>query len=592
MALRVIGATTATEATAQLRLQFLRGDRSKEGASGGLRERSSVQGDIVNSTLWYAAEPPSSHAFDNYPDYATNMANRLPMIYVGGNDGMLHGFSAEDGSEKLAYVPRGVYEKLPILTTADYDVNHHYYVDGSPLVGDVQYNGQWRTVLIGTLAGGGKGYFALNVTNPGAKNGKSITSSEPTFNIGNANQLVLFDHTDGSDPDLGHIYGDPLTDEGNPQQPVQLVRTNNDKWAYITGNGVNSANGRPVLYIQYLSDNNYAVKTIVAASTGAEASSNGLFTPRPLDVNGDGKVDVVYAGDMRGNLWKFDLSSANDSQWGVATFNGAAVPLFTAVDSSGRRQPITSAPLIKPNTSVGGLMVAFGTGRVMTDDDRTNTASQSFYAVLDKTRYKPNGNVVEVDTGVANPPVAGRSDLKQRAYSTSSKAGAGQSSGTTFWNLSATKTDPVQYQGSDRGWVLELPTSGERVVQPPQFYDGSKIIEFKSEVPASGSTSGPADEESCGSSPTEAKGWRNLINIETGMAPTANVMDVNGDGKFNQLDMVSNMVASRSTAAPVEMKIAGQNVHKRISSDGTTMSTQNLRKIPDVMLRPNWRQLQ
>ena len=575
MALRTVRTQVASEQVAQQRLNYIRGVRTGEGTT--FRARGSRQGDIVNSALWYAGAPAASYAFGDYATFAGKSPSRDAMIYVGGNDGMFHGFSAKTGMEKIAYIPQGVYPKLALLTQQDYDLNHQYYVDGSPLVADVLMGSEWRSLAIGTLAGGGKGYFILDVTDPSA------------FSATNAAAIVKKDLTDGSNADIGHIYGEPLTEEGNPQMPVQVVRTNDNRWAYLTGNGVNSANERPVLVVQYL-DGAGEIKLIAAATSGENAQGNGLSTPRPLDVNGDGKVDFVYAGDLRGNLWKFDLSSADAGNWGVAKFGGAARPMFVATDASNRRQPITSAPLVRANDAVGGLMVAFGTGRMMTDGDRSDAAGQTFYALLDKTRYAKEGDGVKIDTGVDNPAVTGRSQLKGRVFNTNSTSGSGMSRDVKFWAQASTGNDEVQYQNSDRGWYFDLPESGERVIQSPEFFDGSKIIELKSMAPPSAATG--RSEESCTSKAEAALGYRTLINIETGYGPLSNVMDVNGDGKFSNDDLlVNNKIASRSTASAVELKVKGQDVQKRVigaDGKGPELDTGGSR----VLLRPNWRQLQ
>ena len=589
------------DALGKARLEFLRGDRSNEGASGRrFRERTSRQGDIVNSALWYVGAPAADHSVGNYSEFITTYYNRLPIIYVGGNDGMLHGFSAETGEEKIAYVPKGVYTNLSRLTNTDYNTDHRYFVDGSPVVGDYQNGGDWSTVLIGTLGAGGKGYFALNVTNPGTKQSKPpVSSSEPEFKASNASQLVLFDHTGDGDADMGHIMGEPLVAEGNPQHPMQIVQVNDSsadgRWAYITGNGVNSTNGKAVLYVQYL-DGAREQKKVQTTSTGTcETGSNGLFTPRPLDVNDDGKVDYVYAGDMCGNMWKFDLSDSSASAWQVAEFAEGRVPLYTAQDATGVRQPITSAPLLKPNTSKGGLMVAFGTGRNMTEPDRVSVTPQTFYSVLDMTRYIESGNEVRRDTSVNNPVVpAGRTKLVSRVYTSASKTGSGNSSHLNFWGQQAPSGSinrKVDYAAGDRGWYFDLPVASERVLSSPEFYEGSNIIEVMSTTPASGSES-EANEESCAASPKSAKWFRTLINIETGDAPTVALMDVNGDGFFNMAgdSIAPNISASRSggEGSDRQQKIAGELSNQRIMSGG---GTEGLGKLPSVLLRPNWRQL-
>ncbi|RYH27197.1 MAG: pilus assembly protein PilC, partial [Alcaligenaceae bacterium] len=268
----MLGLSTATpvKTSGEAILNYIRGDRTQEGATA-LRERKSRQGDIINSVVWYTGAPASNYALKGYPAFIRDNKNRDPMVYVGGNDGMLHGFSATDGKERLGYVPRGVVSKLKALVDNDYDNNHQYFVDGSPMTGDIDTGTadtpNWRTVLVGSLGLGGKGYFVLDVTDP------SITAG---FVNANANSLVKLDRTRGSndaeidcaalsgnqqtacqvavaeDKDIGHITANIVMDENNPARTTQITRLNDGRWAAVLGNGYNSANKRPVLLIQYL----------------------------------------------------------------------------------------------------------------------------------------------------------------------------------------------------------------------------------------------------------------------------------------------------------------------------------------------------
>src|SRR5690606_21112528 len=114
------------------------------------RKRWSRQGSIVNSEVWYLGAPVSNYALPGYTEFTRTWAKREPMLYVGGNDGMLHGFTAKDGTERIAYVPRGVMRDLPKLTSPTFNNHHQYFVDGSPMTGDV-YDSAWKTLLVGTL---------------------------------------------------------------------------------------------------------------------------------------------------------------------------------------------------------------------------------------------------------------------------------------------------------------------------------------------------------------------------------------------------------------------------------------------------------
>lgn len=587
---RAEGAGQVSNTVAEQRLKFIRGDITQDGRTLDttlFRKRGSRQGDIVNSVPWYVAEPVSNYAFDGYRAFATRHAKRQPMVYVGGNDGMLHGFSGTDGSEKIAYVPRGVMQNLPDLTRSTY--GHRYYVDGSPFSGDVfteptrNAAKEWRTLLVGTLGAGGKGYFVLDVTTPGSTVSSGVASN---FAKANAGALVVMDKTaspsetfpvDDARRDIGHIMVPPVLEDGNPQKTTQIVRMNNGRWALVMGNGYNSTNERPVLLIQYL-DGDKSLQRIVAASSGTNASSNGLSAPRLVDIDGNGTPDVVYAGDLRGNMWKFNLSSATASEWNVG-FSGA--PLYTTA-----AQPITAPPIVRANErGAGGLMVAFGTGRNLTEGDRNDVSVQSVYSVLDSTRYKLDATtrkvVIDSVPSAATPVRSGYDDLVQQTL-VSTVAGAGTSSDRTFYTLSQNDV-PYTGQGQKKGWYFNLPEPGERVQAQMSFFDQSNIIELISEIPASG---GNTAEESCLPPPTEVKRFRTLLNIMDGKSAKNQIMDTNGDGQF---DLTADSGTSRMMASPSENRVTTKGLEIRIGSDS---KTDELKRMPEIPLRPNWRQLQ
>ncbi|WP_159914348.1 pilus assembly protein [Pantoea sp. 18069] len=587
--------TAETDATATTRVNFLRGDRSLEGGTTAkpLRQRNSRQGDIVNSALWYVGPPVSNHAFDGYRAFSARQAARLPMVYVGGNDGMLHGFSALDGAEKIAYVPKGVYANLKELTLPSY--THRYYVDGSPFSGDVNLGTSttpnWRSMLVGTLGAGGKGYFVLDITTPGSTVTTGPTAVPSNFSAGNAASLVVMDKTAGAGDattgeaaDIGHIFATPTVEDSNPQKSSQVVRLNNGRWAVVMGNGYNSHNERPVLLIQYL-DGAKELKTLVAAASGDNAVSNGLSAPRLVDLNSDGMPDLVYAGDLRGNLWKFDIGAAEPALWNTA-FNGR--PLYSAVYTSGNAssvQPITTAPVVKLNDRDGlGLMVAFGTGRNITEGDRTDVSVQTLYSLLDSTVYAfgDDGKLtVDPAQGVAQPVGTGFADLAQQTVSSTAIAGAGASSARTFFTVSQ---NTVSYSGSGarKGWYLHLPVTGERLLSSLSFFDGSNILEVLTEVPGSGSS---LLEESCSPPATVPQLFRTFLNIMDGRKPSVQLIDTNGDGIYNS---TSDRGASRMTASVKESRASSRSKEIRTGSDGII---DELNKLPEQPLRPSWRQL-
>ncbi|WP_243021542.1 pilus assembly protein [Simplicispira sedimenti] len=596
-----------TDEWGEKRVNFIRGDRTFEGttAAAPFRVRTSRQGDIVNSGIWYVAEPSSGFSLPGYSLFTKNFKNRNPMIYVGGNDGMLHGFSAKDGQERLAFVPKGVIANLPELSKPGY--NHRYYVDGSPYTGDVNWgitgSPDWRTLLVGSLGAGGKGYFMLDVTRPGSTDGSIVN----TFTKANAASLVVLDQTWHKDDtvantptnpeaDIGHIFGEPVMDDTNAYKVTQITRMNNGKWAVVMGNGYNSKNERPVLLIQFVdgATGDFSLQRIVAASTGTNATANGLSAPRLVDINSDGMPDLAYAGDLKGNLWKFDLSSASTSDWGVA-FGGS--PLYTAAYTSGGStspQPITTVPSVRPNdrylsdgTPVGGMMVAFGTGRNVTEGDRTDTSKQTIYSVLDNTRYKliktgPNKDKIEIDTAVTPTVVGtGTAQLVEQKITGGSKVGSGISSGRSFWEMTQNAVD----FSAKKGWYFHLPEEGERLLKPMIFHDNSNMLMAWTQIPASG---GNTLEETCKPSPKEEKQFLTLMNIVDGKRASVQLLDKDGDTFYNDSDdKVSRQTTPKGSKSIMQTPDGKTDI---TNADGTKDAP--IAPMPESPMRPSWRQLQ
>ena len=643
----------------QERLNFIRGDRSLEGSDSTgyttakpFRERVSRQGDIINSDIWYVGAPASNYALKGYLDFTDARKSRTPMIYVGGNDGMLHGFSAADGTERLAYVPRGVIPTLNQLTNPAYNSAHRYFVDGSPMTGDIDlgltpggtdkestHTPNWRTMLVGALGAGGKGYFVLDVTDPSAfseinapslaKIDRTRGSTEPAPNCAvitdtaekNACNLAV-----QQDADIGHITVKPVRDEANTMRATQIVRMNNNRWAVVLGNGINSANQRPVLIVQYL-DGTRGLKLVPAtnepAGTGY-AVDNGLASPRLVDLNGDSRPDVVYAGDNLGNMWKFDLTSADDSQWKVA-FGGAtaAKPLFTArgpasLSSTTRPkvQPITAAPTVRANDrmmnvgtaakpilrAVGGTMVAFGTGRNLALNDAESMDVQTLYSVLDNTRYKYSapeptmGRRLEVHAGGGTCPSGADCGPAPAVLgtmgNTGNLSGGGQLAkqkitdvGTEFGTVDAVQVLNQDSWSSFQGWYLDLPSVGERVLKPIDPFDGSNILTVYSQVPGRGSNVDPNIERCDISNALNERQFRTLINIMDGKRPTVQLVDMTGDNLYNAVDAG---VSRREVAAGSHTVVTqGKNV---LDIDVKNQK-ERLARMPEQSLRPSWRQV-
>ncbi|MEO7775719.1 MAG: PilC/PilY family type IV pilus protein [Steroidobacteraceae bacterium] len=505
------------------KIDYLRGDRSQEklaNGSGTYRRRESSLGDIVNSSPVYVGAPnfryPDSLETVTYSSFKAAKAGRQKMVYVGANDGMLHAFTAgntaTDGKEAFAYIPAAVFPSLYKLTQPGY--SHLFYADGSPTVIDAFYGSAWHTVLVSGLNKGGQGVFALDVTDPG-----SITAN------GNA---LLWEFTDQTDVDLGYTYSRPA-----------VVKMKDGVWAAVFGNGYNntattdnagntdtrvSATGNAVLYIVNIQTGELIRKIDTGVGTSADPLAqtrpNGLATPAMVDNDNDGVIDFAYAGDLFGNLWKFDLTSTSSGSWDVAY---AGAPLFVATGPDGlTRQPITERPVVSRGPNGIGTMVLFGTGKFLEPDDRNISLlkTQSFYGVFDR------------NTGLTDV-VAGRANLTQQsilAEETVTIAGTdalgNNTSGTT--KIRVTSKNAPDY-ATKKGWYIDLvsPTNGfegEMQVSDPLFRNGRVI--FTTLIP---------DTDLCAYG---GRSWLMEMDALSGTRLDYSPFDLNNDGTFDGNDYV------------------------------------------------------
>lgn len=495
-----MGPSGTTDGKGQLRLDYLRGDRTLE-ADGTFRERSNALGDIVYSNPVYVGKPQSNYQdtldFGN-ADFSTFKAgnkNRPGVIYVGANDGMLHGFSEVDGSEVIAYVPNMVFsnasqEGLHYLTDPNY--SHRYYVDLSPSVSDVYFNSSWRTVLIGGLRAGGRGLFALDITDP-----SNFHTS------GAAGSVVMWEFTSNDLIDLGYTFSKPT-----------MALMENNKWAAIFGNGYNDqGSGMAKLVILYLDgglDGTWSATDYKVISTGVGSTTdrNGLSTPAVVDSDGNGKADRVYAGDLKGNLWAFDLSNTSDTQWGVAYKQGSTPKaLFSAMIGT-TPQPITAKPVVARNPAVTtttsnkpNILVFFGTGQYMVDGDKSTTGTQTFYGVWDDS--SPASQMPRTRTNLVAQTLTANSTSQLRLLTNNN---------VTF--------------GTQYGWMFDLPTAGERVTVDPKIR--GDYVFFNTMIP---------DPNTCNS---KGYGWLMALKLANGGTPDKPVFDINNDGLVNDSDKLAD----------------------------------------------------
>jgi len=519
------------------RVAYLRGSTDHEATNGtftcasgtstrNFRQRpTSKLGDIVNSNPLFVGAPSAGFSNADQPGYGAfrrNKLNRKTVVYVGANDGMLHGFEAASGKEILAYIPTAVFPYLSGLTSPSYNQNHHYFVDGSPMMGDIDLGSlDWHSVLIGAMGAGGKGYYALDITDPDG------------FTESAAANIVLWEF---NEIDMGYAFNMPPTSlETN--QARQIVKLANGKWAAIVGNGYSSVNGKAVLYILFINDgidgtwtvNADYVKIVADAPAGLD---NGLSTPVPFDTDGDGYADTVYAGDLKGHLWKFLIGPSSDihsdnhlsgitsdtSTWKVAfSSNGCTTctSLFTAIDDSGLSQPIIWPPEVTPHPN-GGQMVLFGTGKYIDSIvDPANTDPQTFYGIWDRHVWN-NGTPSPLGTRVA--------DLLQQTVETTLSTSAENfrvpSSNPINW-----RSEPPATSGTPTymGWYMDFPTSGERTTGIPKLIN--QIIFFNTLIPST---------DICEAGGT---GWLMSLDYLTGGLVTSHpIFDTGGNGTITASD--------------------------------------------------------
>lgn len=523
------------------RVGYLRGVQDNEGVSSGkFRERpTSRLGDIVFSNPQYVGAPNDGYFDSSYAAFRNTFINRTPMLYVGANDGMLHGFNAcfpfngttckepDSGKELIAYVPGKVYNNLSKLTDQNY--THKFFVDGSPTVADAfgaigGTTERWRSVLVSGLNAGGQGVFALDVTDPG----NGTLTGPGSFNAsveGISGNILLWEFTNDDDADLGYTYSKPLIKRVCTARSSGVCTAT--RWAAIFGNGYNSTAGTAALYVLYLdkplgqawgtagvpgaaSGKNF-VKIDTGCNTlatGCSTGSNGLSSVADWDNNGDGNVDYVYAGDLQGNLWKFDLSGDNPSSWKVAIGTSAPfTPLFKAVDTATtpNRQPIATAPIVTGHP-ITGILVLFGTGKILHPTDISDLKTQTFYGIWDKN----DGSTVS-DRGQL---------LKQNVIS---ETGNNRVSSNNPINWRLAGSTPPDYLG----WYIDLVVGpapatanmkGERHVGTPQLFNG--VLLFNTYIPST---------VVCDFSGT---GFLMALNFANGGQLSFPVFDSNGDGSI------------------------------------------------------------
>jgi type IV pilus assembly protein PilY1 len=521
-------------ATAQNILNYLRGDHSNEmrETGGTFRNRVKMKWDDVAQAMIPEREPTILgdvvHSAPHYVDYNSTSTEDKGALFVGGNDGMLHAFKAIDGTEIFAYVPNQVFANLKNLVDPDYV--HKYYVDLTPYSADVGT----QTLLVGGLGKGGKGFYCIDITDL-----SDITTALENNNNSTAESKAAakikweYPKTPGSDNDLGYTFSRPYIVNSYAGHVV------------ISGNGYNSTNGNAILYIL-----DPETGTVLKKIDTLSGTCNGLSSVLVIDVNNDGKLDYAYAGDLNGNLWKFDCTDSDISNWDVAykTIAGSPAPLFQALDATGKIQPITSQPDAMYHCEKHGYMIVFGTGRYLAELDFEDTNQQTIYGIWD---YGDDDDDSEYLGSFTRTSASKLSNFTADEYVTLLEQT--QVASVTYgddtlrvisdnepnWetiNDSTADQNPNPY-GTDTtkpahaGWYFDLPISKERVVQRVEIRNNIAIvISYSLQSDPSADLCKP---ERSGSSIVHE------MDACTGGRRLSAAFDINDDGKIDDNDLVT-----------------------------------------------------
>lgn len=590
------GSNRHLSATSATIVDFLRGDASSETTGGTAtsdlyRNRSSILGDIVNAQPAYVKLPPFSYTDPFYSAFKTAQASRTGTVYAASNDGMLHAFATDpdgspyfqtagigtaatgddtftgtlntnptngEGSERWAYIPSLVFSSLKRLAESSYATNHRYTTDGSPVVADVCFghtlsvpcssSSNWKTVIVAGLNAGGRGFYALDITDPAnpkglweLKGGSGATCLTDTQ--GNAG-------THGEDCNIGLSFGNPII----------VKRPSDGRWVVLLTSGYNNVSpgdGKGYLYV-------VDVQTgLILQRLTTGVGCDGVSTTAPcvagtVDPSGLNRINAwvntasenntaltVYGGDLKGNLWRFQLESTGS----VAA--NSVTRLTTLVDASSVAQPITTRPEL---TLVGvNRIVYVSTGKLLGATDKTDTQRQTIYAIRD-----PMDSV----TSPIHAAIRGVTEFKEQTLSLIG--------GST---VTRTATNNSVDLNIDKGWFVDLPDGGgsnpsERVTVDPVLQLGTLII--GSNVPSN---------DTCVAG---GFGWVNFLDARTGSFIVGSTDN-----------MASTKISASLIVGINVVQLPGGNIKTIVTTADNQQLTQNTPVAPSSTQgrRVSWREL-
>ncbi|QIB50898.1 pilus assembly protein [Pseudomonas sp. OIL-1] len=488
----------------QILLNWVRGQNV-----AGLRARTSLLGDVINASPVLVARHQATSGAP--AAYRSSKQQLIESLVVGANDGFIRVFDTA-GQHRYSFLPAGLHASLGARARSDYSNgnNHRSGVDGRLSVADIPLSDIWSTVAATGFGAGGKGLAAIRLFDATTGN----------------NAIGALWEINAADPgweDLGHIYAQPV-----------LARLD-DRSVLITGNGYGSAAGTASLLVIDLATG-VLIRKLDVTSREDATEGNGLSAP-VLHDDGSGNYSV-FAGDLHGQLWKFDLSDADSTDWSIAH---GGVPLFTA----NANQPITVRPQVHRSADANGSLVFFGTGKLMEQADLTDTSLQSFYAVLDASSL----------------PAGGLAPANLQAQQIDS-ATVSDGAGGTFRRVSV---NPVDW-ASQYGWRLPLISGaqaiGERVTRDFAVRDGKVSFNTGYIKP---------DTDPC---MTQGAGWLMVLSLDNGSMAPGKFLDTNND---NNVDNDDEQVAGKDLdiGLPGDINIVRREDDPEITQTGCA---------PDIIL--------
>jgi type IV pilus assembly protein PilY1 len=576
----VVGVSSASQSIAKY-IDYLRGNTTYElDKNGPYRTRSHLLGDIVNAELT-AVGPPDFSYYElynpGYKAFKSTYASRPTVVYAGANDGMLHAFdgtvpessgaactsslttpSSACGKELFAYIPSFVYGNATASSSSGLaslgnpsSFTHHYFVDGTPVFGDVDFyktknpaasSNDWRTIVVGGLGKGGKGYYALDVTNPSAWTSETAVAGK-----------VLWEF---SGEHMGYSYDDPV-----------IVKTPEFGWTVVLASGYNNDDDRGYLYLVN-PRTGALLKTIALPDDVTTEPINLAHVEAYVPNAANGVADALYAGDLQGNIWRIDLTAATTTSGttaATASYDYTIVQLASLTDSSGVVQPVSTRVLIEPDPASGKRYVLVGTGQLLSDNDSSATQVQSFYAIIDGTdgygEFYNTASAITTSSGSTSTSHSGVALPTSVSFPITREVMAANTDLTTGIDSSTAVLKPM-------GWYFDLPTDSatgiaERVNVRPDVTDG--IVGFAGNLP---------NGDACSPSGT-AHGY--AVSFADGVTVLA--------------DGVASLTLT-STVTDVAFKVVNGTVRLYFGQgDGTAINAEGSYEAKTVYKRLNWREV-